>query len=360
MKLIDRYLIKQYLQTVLFSLLAFILIFVVVDMMENLDDFLDQNVNKIIILKYYMVFIPEIVRLLLPVGMLFGGLFTMGKMSTQNELTAIKAGGVSMYRTMLPILITTIFLCAGDVYFSGYIVPKANKSKSSIEKFYLNKNRSASGTNIFFQDTGTKIVSIGYFNEEVNQATRVSIQQFDSSNITKLKMRIDASTMQYDSAANAWIATSVVQRTFLDYSDVLVKYQRLVLSDLHFKPHDLSVKQQKPIEMNLTELKETIDNQSKAGNDPRIWQIEYYSRYAFSFTGIIIVLFGLPFSTNRQRGGLAVQVGINILITFIYLVLYKIIEAFGLNGGLNPLATAWMVNAGFFAAAVLNLVRVRQ
>ncbi len=360
MKLIDRYLIKQYLQTVLFSLLAFILIFVIVDMMENLDDFLDQNVNKIIIFNYYMVFIPEIIRLLLPVAMLFGGLFTMGKMSMQNELTAIKAGGVSMYRSMLPILITTILLCTGDVYFSGYVVPKANKNKASIEKTYLNKNMSSSGTNIFFQDTGTRIVSIGYFNEEVNLATRISIHQFDSANITRLKTRIDAGTMQYDSASNKWIAVSVVKRTFFVNSDVFVNYPRLVLSDLHFKPRDLSVKQQKPIEMNLTELKETIDNQSKAGNDPRIWQIEYYSRYAFSFTGIIIVLFGLPFSTNRQRGGLAVQVGVNILITFIYLVLYKIIEAFGLNGGLNPLATAWMVNAGFFIAALMNLVRVRQ
>ncbi len=360
MKIIDRYLIRQFVQTVIFGLMAFILIFIVVDMMENLDDFLNQSVAKIIILKYYMVFAPEIIRLLLPVALLFGGLFTVGKMSNLNEITAIKAGGVSMYRSMLPLVITTMVICAGDVYFSGYIVPLANKSKTQIERKYLNKGHANAETNIFFQDTKTRTVSIGYFNEEVNQASRVGIQEFDPSDVTKLKMRIDAVSMRYDSTGRRWILSNGTQRVFANTSDHISHFPAMNLDDLHFKPHDLIVKQQKPGEMNLSELKETIVNQSRAGNDPRIWQIEYYSRYSFSLTGIIIVLFGLPFSTNKRRGGLAIQVGVNILITFIYLVLYKVVEAFGMNGGLHPILTAWLVNAGFFMAAIVNLVRVKQ
>ena len=360
MKIIDRYLIRQFVQTVIFGLLAFIMIFVVVDMMENLDDFLNQSVAKIIILKYYMVFAPEIIRLLLPVALLFGGLFTVGKMSGLNEITAIKAGGISMYRSMLPLVLTSIVICMGDVYFSGYIVPMANKSKSQIERKYLNKGHANAESNIFFQDTKTRTISIGYFNEEVNQASRVGLQEFDPADITKLKMRIDAGSMRYDSTKNQWNLINGTQRIFENTSDNVSRFNFMTLSDLHFKPHDLIVKQQKPGEMNLSELKETIINQGRAGNDPRIWQIEYYSRYSFSLTGIIIVLFALPFSTNKRRGGLAIQIGVNILITFIYLVLYKIVEAFGMNGGLNPILTAWLVNAGFFVAAIVNLVRVKQ
>lgn len=360
MKIIDRYLIKQFLQTIVFALLGFILIFIVVDMMENLDDFLDQHVQKVIIVQYYLVFIPEIVRLLLPVSLLFGGLFTIGKMSNLNEITAIKAGGVSMYRSMLPLVITAVIICMGDIYFSGYLVPKANKSKTSIERKYLNKNRADAQTNIFFQDTKTRTVSIGYFNEEQNQATKVGVQEFDPTDITKLQRRIDANTMRYDSAGHQWLLANGSVRVFAPTTDHLTRFTSMAVNDFHFKPHDLVVKQQKPAEMDITELKETIVNQSRAGNDPRIWEIEYYSRISFSLTGIIIVLFGLPFSTNRRRGGLAIQIGVNILITFIYLVLYKVVEAFGTNGSLHPVLTAWLVNVGFLIAAGINLVRIKQ
>ena len=91
MKLIDKYLIRQFLQTVFFSLLAFIMIFLVIDAMENLDDFIDQNVPWINILHYYFVFTPEIIKLITPVAVLFGALFTAGKVSTLSELTAMRA-----------------------------------------------------------------------------------------------------------------------------------------------------------------------------------------------------------------------------------------------------------------------------
>ena len=75
---------------------------------------------------------------------------------------------------------------------------------------------------------------------------------------------------------------------------------------------------------------------------------------------IIVVIFGLPISANRRKGGLAVQIGINILVTFIYLVFMKVSQAFGKNGALDPLITAWFANLVFLSAALINLPRVRQ
>ena len=93
LKILDRYLIRQFFQTILFGLLAFVFVFVIIDMMENLDDFIDQNVRGPIILQYYIVFIPEIIRLMLPVAVLLAALFTVGKLSNLNELTAMKSSG---------------------------------------------------------------------------------------------------------------------------------------------------------------------------------------------------------------------------------------------------------------------------
>ncbi|MCE1188836.1 MAG: LptF/LptG family permease [Ignavibacteria bacterium] len=359
-KLIDRYLVKQFLLTTLFGLMAFIVLFIVVDLMENLDDFIDAHVTISIVVKYYLLFIPEIIKLMLPVSMLFASLFTTGKMSNQNEITAIKAGGISLYRFMMPIIVVSFFICGLAVYFGGYVVPAANRNKARLEMTYLKRHYFAAGANLYFQDSQTRIVNIGYFTEENNKAVQVGIQEFDKNDVTKLVWRMNAQSMVYDTVANIWTAYNITERRFNRFNEEVQQIPAKPFRDLQFKPKDLLVKQQKPEQMNLTELRSSIVSQRNAGTDPTYLLIEYYSRFSFAMTGLIVVIFGLPFSADKRRGGMAIQVGVNILITFIYLVMLKVVEAFGKNGALNPLMTAWFVNFLFLIAAVFNLKRVKQ
>jgi lipopolysaccharide export system permease protein len=368
MKIIDRYLIKQFLQTVLFALLAFTLVFVVIDAMENLDDFIDQDITAFNIIYYYLVFSPEILKLMTPVAVLFGALFTAGKSANLSELTAMRASGVSLYRFMAPFVITAAIISLLSVYFGGYVVPMANKTKVYLEQTYLKKGLTYTGSNIYFQDSRARIVSISFFDQNSNRASRISIQNFYLKDLTEMTSRIDAQLLQYDSLTGNWTAMKGVERFFsagtindsAAIHPMTEKYfDTLTLSDLHFKPDDLTKKQQKPLEMNLKELSESIDAQERAGNDPTATLIEYHSRFAFALTNVIIVLFGLPIATSKRRGGLAVQVGINILITFIYLVFMKVSQAFGKNGALDPLLTAWFANLIFIAGTAITLPRMK-
>jgi lipopolysaccharide export system permease protein len=327
--------------------------------MENLDDFIDQRVPVLRILQYYLVFSPEIVRLMTPVAVLFAALFTVGKAANLSEMTAIKASGVSLFRFMLPFLITSFFLSLFSIYFGGYIVPLANKNKIKIEQVHLNKSIYYAQSNIFFQDSKTRIVNIAFYDSDNNRANQVSIQEFDANDYTSMKSRIDAAFLKYDEKENHWIAESGIYRQFDDKTEKAEYFDSLIIKDLNFKPEDLSNKQQKVSEMNLTELKKLIENQERAGNDPSATLIDYYSIFAFSTTNIIVVLFALPISTNKRKGGLATQVGINILVTFLYLVFLQISKAFGKNGALSPLLTAWFANIIFLIAALFNLMRAK-
>lgn len=368
MKILDKYLIKQFLMTMIFGLIALTIIFIVIDMMENLDDFIDQNVTADVVLHYYFVFAPEILKLITPVGVLFAALFTAGKSANLSELTAIKASGVSFFRFMIPFLVTAFIVSIISIYFSGYLVPMANKTKVNIERNYLKRGFVFSGSNIFFQDSRTRIVSISFFDESRNTAHRVSIQEFNKEDLTRMLSRIDAQNLVYDSTKKVWVANNGVKRIFnpVVSSASQAKNQRdeyfnkLELNYLNFSPNDLFFKQQKPEEMNLAELKTLIKSQERAGNDPTAVLIEYYSRFSFPMASIIVVLFGLPISANKRKGGLAVQVGINILVTFIYLVFMKISQAFGKNGAMDPLLTAWFANIIFLGAAFVNFPRMRE
>jgi len=360
MKILDRYLIKQFLQIIFFGLIAFTVIFVVIDMMENLDDFIDQSVPFHIVAHYYLVFIPEIIKLITPVSVLFAALFTAGKAANLSELTAMRAGGISMFRFMIPFLITTLFISLLSVYFGGYIVPMADKTKLNIEKLYLNRGINFAGSNIFFQDSRTRIVNVSFFDNSSNQAVRVSLQEFATDNITKMISRTDAARMSYDSTTKSWMLKDGVTRKFTDSSETADYFTDLTLSNLNFSPVELNTKQQKIENMNLTELKSFIETQQRAGTDTTDTLIEYYSRFSFSMASFIIVFFGLPISANRRKGGFAVQVGINILVTFLYLVFMKISQAFGSNGSMNPILTAWLANLIFLGAAFYNLPKIRE
>jgi lipopolysaccharide export system permease protein len=360
MKILDRYLVKQFLQTLLFGLLAFTLIFVVIDMMEKLDDFLDQNMPTYLIIQYYVVFTPEIIRLMIPVAILLASLFTAGKMSNLNEMTAIKAGGISLYRFMVPFVATALIISIFSIYFGGYIVPYANKHRIFIEKNYMKKDNIYNGSNIFFQDNPTRIVTINYYDLSANVANQVSIQEFNGLDKTKLVSRTDAVRMKYDAEIKGWRLLEGIIRKFTDTSETAEKFAKLEYAGLSFKPEDVVQKQRKLDEMTSGELITFASEQLRTGNDPTQTMIEYHSRIAFAFSSVIVVLFGLPISANRRKGGLAIQLGINLLITFLYLVFMKISQAFGKNGVMNPLLTAWFANFIFMIAAVYNIKRVQK
>ena len=360
MKILDKYVIRQFLQTILFGLIAFLFIFVVVDLMENLDDFIDQDMSFFQILHYYFVFTPEIIRLMLPVAVFLSCIFTVGKLTNQNELAAVKAGGVSLYRFMSPFVITAFLISIFAIFFGGFTVPAANKEKVFIERNYMKKAVAVTGSNILFQDNFTRIVSVANYNTKSRTAYTIGIQEFDPADNTRMMSRIDASKMKYDSTGRKWILHNAITRNFIGDRQTETRNTTLEIDYLNFLPDDILKKQRKPEEMNLLELTEFAQEQLDTGNNPTRIRIAYHSRIAFAFASLVVVLFGVPFSANKRRGGLALQIGISLLITFLYLVFMNISQAFGKNGVMNPILTAWFANFVFISAGIINLIQVRK
>lgn len=360
MKILDRYFVKQFIQTVLFAIAAFTVIFVVIDLMENLDDFIDQNVTTDLIIEYYVYFTPEIIRLVTPIAVFLAGLFTVSRMANQNELTSIKSSGVSLYRIMAPFLAASLVISIFSIYFGGYIVPLANKGKVNIEITHMKKGVEVLGSNIFFQDSDRRIVSIYTFDIDKATAFRLSIQEYAENDLTKMTSRIDAERMQYDSVLGEWHIYNGIERDFNSDQETASEFKMKTLRELNFKPADIKNKQLKPEEMTLSELKNFYLEQIRTGNDPTRSLIEYHSRYAFSMASFIVIFLGLPLAAQKRRGGLALQFGISLLFTFIYLGFMKISQAFGKNGVMDPILTAWFANIVFFAGGLVNLIRVQK
>jgi lipopolysaccharide export system permease protein len=359
MKLLDRYIIRQFLVTAVFSLGAVLIVFIVIDAMENIDSFIDHHAGWPIILQYYLFFMPEIIKLITPIALLLAALFVTARMSTQFELTAMKSGGISLYRIMAPYLVVAVLVSAGSVYFNGWIVPQANKKKFTIQRVYLHKDVvNASGANIFVQDSPTRILSLGYFDDSRSIASRVSIQDFSIADRTMMIERVDATTMSWDSTGRRWILRDGVRRWFGQGKEQIETFVSQPAGILHFDPEELRKKQEKPDEMEYYDLRQFIDDQQRAGQDASRWLVDYYSKISFPFASVIVVLFGVPFSSIKRRGGVGVQLGVSLLICFVYLIFMKVSQVFGYNGDIDPLLTAWSANILFLAAAMYVILKV--
>jgi len=360
-KQIDKYIIVQFVKNFLFALLCFILIFILVDLFENLDKFIDNKLNFSQVLNYYMYFIPEIIRLITPIAVLLATLFTAGRMLNFNETIAVKNAGISLVRFMLPFLAIGAVITSFSLYFDNWVVPEANKKKVFIERNYLSKNKNTVGLNkLYFQDSKNQLVLIDEFKEMEMTANRVSILLYKPDSLNRLIKRVDAPKMKWQD--NRWVMLKAAERSFDGGNESLVIYDSIPTGDiaglnkLNLVPNQITRRQLKPEEMNYGELSEFIVSLKKGGQDTNRQLVDFYSKISFSFSSLIVIIFGISISTgSKRRKGLALQFGISILVSFIYLGFVKISQSFGYNGDLDPLLTAWLANIAFAGFGITNL-----
>lgn len=342
------------------------IIFILVDLFENLDKFIDKNLTTGLIFQYYLYFIPEILKLITPVGMLLATLFTMSRLITYNEMTTINSSGMSIYRFAFPLMLFGTIITIVSLYFNGWIVPKLNSEKLRIERNYLDKNK-ISGViqNLHIQDSENLILAIGTYNESEKKASNVTLQYFDKKDLSKLIYRFDVKTMKWDSVKNEWRLYNIVERKFdttsfeiFSYIDSGYASEIAGIGKIYLSPSHIIKKQLKPDELLLADLKEFINSMEESGQNVSKAKVDYYSKISFPFANIVVILFGLSLSFGRRKSGAALQFGISILVTFIYLGFIKISQTFGYSGDINPILTAWLANITFSLIAIVNLIRV--
>ncbi|MEK7729925.1 MAG: LptF/LptG family permease [candidate division KSB1 bacterium] len=370
MRLLDRYLAKKFLFTLCFPIIAFISIFIVIDLVERLSDYIDRGVPGLVIASYYFYFTPYIIVLMFPIAMLLAALFSIGQLSKYNELTAMKASGVSLYRILAPIYLIAFTLSLGLMLFAEKVVPVANQRKAEIKDRHMDRmpqNLPARLSNIYLQNYvpttsaspttqgGSRRVFIGFYNAEAKVAEKVSIQDYEGVFILH---RIDANTLRWHE--NAWLATHGYERTFSNGGEVAAKFDTLPLPNLFFTPEVLNQVQKDPEEMSFGELQQFITEVANNGGNPERWLVDLYLKIAFPFANFIIVLFGAPLAVGRLRSSGAVGVALTLVIAFLYFGTVKTGQTLAQSGSLAPLVGAWMGNTIFFVAGLFVLFRARK
>ncbi len=360
MNLLDRYILRSVVSTLFFSLLALCIIFVVVDLIENLDQFLDHKASTIIITQYYLNYLPQVLKLLMPVAMLLAALFATGRLSNLNEITAMKSGGMSLYRLILPVFIFTAILSGAQLYFNGWIVPKANVKKSGIEYRYLNRSSAAGAVyNLYFRESPLRNVIMQYYDPSAKTGNQVVIEEYSSEQHPRLYKRIDAQRISWDSTHHIWDLASCSIR-IVERSGSVFKYFAHDTISLAVTHDEIVELQRSTDQMNFEELRNYLALLEKGGKNIRASLIDYYGQWAFPFSNIIVALFAVPFASVRKKSGLAVEMSAAMVVAFMYLVFTKVGQTLGIEANASAALVGWAPNLIFFLLALLIIFRTKK
>jgi len=358
MKLLDTYLLKKFLLNLVFGVTAFIVIFLVMNIVENVDKFIDKGAGISTVALYYLYFIPNIISLTLPISMLLATLFSIGNLTSHNEIVAQKSAGVSLYRIFFPVFACALLISIMAGLFSETIVPWASQKKEDLYRYDIKKNPRNIGknrNNIYIQDSENRKISVGFFNGTKNEAQRVSLLYFDGPVLLK---RLDAKTMIWKD--QKWILRNVVERRFENSNEDIINYPKLTITDFRFKPENLLELQKKPEEMSYPELDKFINEMHAIGMEAKKWIVELYLKISYPFSNFIIVLFGAPLAARKRRSGNAVGIGVSLLVCFIYYFFVHTSRVMGHQGSLPPLLAAWVGHIIFIFAGVFTLIKARK
>jgi len=354
LKILDRYIIRKFLSTFFFAIGLIIAISIVFDISEKLDDFLDKKAPLgEIIFDYYLNFIPYFANLFSPLFIFISVIFFTGRMAANTEIIVILNSGISFKRFLQPYLITAIFLSVASYFLGAYVIPQSNETRLEFENRYIknpyvlktrNIHRQISpGEYIYFENYNT-IDKVGYL---------FSLEKFDAG---RMKYKMLAERIVWDTISSKWTIENYYIREIENEKEKLTYGPRLD-TILSFYPEDFSKRINHIQSMSNPELKDHINEEKMRGSGTTVFaEIELYKRTSYPFATIILTLIGVALSSRKVRGGIGLQIGMGILLSFTYIMFMQVSSTFATNGTTPAIVAVWIPNIVFLLIA-LYLVR---
>ena len=355
MNLINRYIILEITKYFLLSLLSVLCIFIAIDYLSAMDDFIDAGISLFRALQYVVLKIPFITTQAMPVILLLAILIVFGLMSVHNEIIIINSSGISIYALVKPVLILSVLAALFSFYLDEHIVPGTMLNANNIKNQEIKKRERPKFKNydIWFKQH-RMITHIKYFDPAKNTILDLSSYIFDED--FKLIKRIDAEEGVYK--GDRWeLRNCMVQKLNQGKDAYNISVHASLREDLQLNPDDFLQSIQSSVEMNVRDLIALIRKVEAEGYDATTYRVDLYTKSAYPFTCIIMALVGISLTARKKlKDGISISITYGIIIGFIYYIFHNFCVSLGYGGVLPPIIAAWMANLIFLSGSIVLLL----
>jgi LPS export ABC transporter permease LptG len=356
--IIDRYLVREYLALMAIGLAVAAALFVVIDLLQTLDRYLRVKPPLIYIVEYFAYRLPAALHEGLPIVMLVATIFLFLTLSRYQELTALKAAGVSLYRVSAPILALGLIVAVGAGLFQELALPILNERSDEVNRVKIRgqaPRHLQSRQRLWMRSADSRFYRVELVHPGTSAMYGVTLLEVDRD--FRLVGRLDARRAHWTPAG--WeLSDGAYREITADGKVQTVPFVRTAV-DLREEMEDF-LRVQKPVSaMSFAELRDYIAQLESAGFQIRKHLVELYSKLSFPLVNLVMVLVAIPFSLQAPRGGRLLGIGLAIAIMAAYLVVHYVAIAFARADLLPPLVAAWTANVIFMGIGVSLLLRAR-
>lgn len=349
MRILDRYVIREFLRTYLIIFFSFAVVFIVIDVVDNLPRLVRNGATTQQATLYYMLRLPYLIVLTSPVTVLLTGLFMMNALSKHNESIAIRAAGVSIKRAMLPLFAIGLMISIGIAVMGEYLLPWAETYKNYVYNVQIKGEQPDDQmlkARIHYQGKSNDFYYFGFFDGYKNNLKIIDLTRIDYKTKEVIE-HVSAASADWD--GNRWIIRDCEIRRFRNGQQTLHQYYpETTLNMLDVEPKDFIRITQKTMSLNFWQLKEYIGRLKKLGDDPAKEVVDLHMKLAFPLTNLIVIFFFMPIATSNVRSkGRGWVIMLGLVVCFAYLIVVRVIQSLGYNGVIPPVWAAWLPNAVF-------------
>ncbi len=359
---LDRYLLREFTGYLVLGLVGFVTIFLVVDVFEKIDVFLDHRAPATLIARFYLYKAPQVVIQVLPVALLLATFLSFGQLSRFGELIAMRASGVSTMRLLGPVLGGSVTAMFASLLLGEFVVPRANEARDRIYHEQIQRIPRAPETeraDVTYQGDGGRIYYMRLYLVREQRMHEVSLQEFRRGAIVR---RIDAAEATWDSTR--WVFSSGYLRTFEDRGAERVErvepFTRMAIDGIRERPEDFAKENRDPDEMNYFELRRHVERVRAGGGRVANYLVDLHLKLAFPLINVIVVLIGGSVATRLRMQSAALGFGLSVAIAFVYYAFMQAGKALGHNGAFPPYLAAWLGDIVFGAVAVAMTIQAQR
>ncbi len=351
MSIISRYITFTWLRLLLLCQSSFIAIYLVLDMMERIPSFLRYGGSVGKILAFFAWKLPEIFGQTATFSILMATLLTLGLLSRNSEIIAMRSCGISLSRISRPMLALGLVATLLMLINAELIVPRSYEKMSRIERSDIKKkgvNAVFKLNNIWFR-SDNRILQASLFEPKTRQLRGVVVWTLDQS-MNPLS-RIDADSAE--PSGDNWMLKDVEQMEFGKDRQIVVKQLPATLMDLNLKIDDLRILDKNADNLSYRKLKEYSESLEKGGYEAFRYKTIMHAKLSGPFAAFVMVILGIPFALRGSRsGGLAVGIAASVAIGFAYFLFNAMLLSYGRSGVLPPIVAAWGANFVFVLSGV--------
>ena len=349
MKKLDWYIIRKFLGTFFFTIVLILSISVALDYNEKMDKFAAHDAPwNAILFDYYLNFIPYFGNLFAPLFVFIAVIFFTSKLAGNSEIIAMLSSGISFNRLMRPYMISAGVIAALTFLLNSFVIPPANVRRLDfMNQYYKDREVKTVRNQQFMVEPGTVAYFYSY-DARQRQGKRFALERFEDK---KLVSRLTAAQATYQ-GDRLWRLSNYQIRDINDRGEVMRSGAELdTLVDI--TPEDIVIGHADYEKMTTPELHAYIKKQEARGvGNIKDFEIEYHKRWAAIATAFILTLIGVTLSSWKVRGGMGVNIGIGLVLSFVYILFQTVSASFAVSGSMSVPLAVWLPNIVFLFIAI--------